>query len=277
MEPPGFDGIAAHYSTGALLDEIRSALAGTGTTTDEVTIEDLAPVDEFHIGGRAATRHLCGQLDISGDDHVLDIGCGIGGTARFLAATHGCTVAGIDLTPEYIAVAEELSRWTGLDDDTEFRVGSVLDTGVADDTFDVAVMVHVGMNIADKRALFTEIRRILRPGGRLGVYDIMRTSEAAIDYPVPWASDASISHLSDAQAYRRALTAAGLDVTVERDRGHFAREFFDKLTRGGVGGPPRLGLHLIMGTDAPTKVANMIAAVNAGTLAPTEIIAHKPV
>jgi SAM-dependent methyltransferase len=268
--------IAEHYASGSLLDAIRDGLARGGTAAEQATIDDLAPVDEFHIGGRPATRHLCEQIGISAGDHVLDIGCGIGGTARFLASAFGCSVTGIDLTPAYIEVARELSTWTGLAEDTDFVVGSALDTGAEEATFDRAVQVHVGMNISDKHALFAEAHRVLRPGGEFAVYDIMRTSSDDVSFPVPWASDASMSHIEPADTYRSALDAAGLDVVVVDDRGDFARDFFARLAATNTGEPPPLGLHVIMGADAPTKISNMVAAVMTGTLAPTEIIARKP-
>lgn len=270
------DDVAGHYATGGLLARIRDGIERSGIPVDDVTVDDLAPVDEFHIGGRSATRHLCEQIDITPTDRVLDVGCGIGGTARYLATEFGCSVTGIDLTPEYVAVARELSAWTGLADQIDVVVGSALDCGADDAAFDRAVQVHVGMNIADKRALFAEIHRVLRPGGWFAVYDIMRTAPGDVSFPVPWASDASMSHLESADTYRDALEVAGFDVTAVADRGDVAREFFGRLADSSDGGPPPLGLHLVMGDDAPVKIANMVAAVGAGTLAPTEIIARKP-
>jgi SAM-dependent methyltransferase len=270
------DDVAGHYASGGLLAAIRHGLERSGTTAERATIDDLAPVDEFHIGGRPATRHLCEQIDIAPDDRVLDLGCGIGGTARFLATEFGCSVVGIDMTPEYIHVARALSSWTGLADRTDFVVGSALDTGAASATFDRAVQVHVGMNIADKRALFAEVHRVLRPGGEFAVYDIMRTSLGDITFPVPWASDASMSHIESADTYRSALEAAGFDIVVVDDRGDVARDFFAQLRRAETGSPPPLGLHVIMGPDALAKVRNMVTVVSAGSLAPTEIVARKP-
>lgn len=270
------DDIAEHYATGRLLGAIIDGLERGGTTTQRATIDDLAPVDEFHIGGRPATRRLCERIDVAADHHVLDVGCGIGGTARFLASEFGCSVTGIDLTPEYVEVGRELSSWTGLTDQIELEIGSALATGASSDTFDRAVQIHVGMNIADKRSLFAEVHRVLRPGGLFGVYDIMRTGPGDVTFPVPWASDSSMSHIESADAYRSDLEAAGFDVADVDDRGDFARDFFARLAAANDGGPPPLGLHVIMGADAPTKIANMVAAVTAGTLAPTEIVARKP-
>lgn len=268
--------IAAHYERGSLLDAIRAGLDAAGIAPDHATHGDLAPVDEFHIGGREATRRLCEQLDLAHTDTVLDIGSGLGGTARYIASTYGCSVTGVDLTPEYVDVARSLSAWTGLADRTEFTVASALDTGSPADRYDVATQVHVGMNIEDKSALFSEVYRVLRPGGRYAIYDIMRTAEGSIGFPVPWATDATMSFVEPATTYAEALTRVGFDVIATADRGDAARAFFAGIATRSDSGPPPLGLHLVMGPDTPTKFANMIAAVTAGTLAPTEIIARKP-
>ena len=162
-----------------------------------VAAEDLAPVDEFHVGGRPATIELVGHLGATTQAELLDIGCGIGGTVRFIASTTGARVTGIDLTPEYIDVAQTLSEWTELDHLVGFEVASALDMPFDDESFDGATQLHVGMNIADKAALFAEIHRVLRPGAPFALYDIMRVSAGDVTFPVPWAADASSSFVAD--------------------------------------------------------------------------------
>lgn len=271
--------VAAHYSEGGLLAAIEQGLRAAGKSPGSATIDDLAPVDEFHIGGRPATVALCAQLGIGADTEVLDIGCGIGGTARFIASAFAGRVTGIDLTDEYVEVARELSDWTGLGEMVAFETGSALATPFGDDSFDAAVQLHVGMNIEDKAVMFEEVFRVVRPGGRFGVYDVMRMCDDEHDFPVPWAGDPSISFVDTPAHNREALEAAGFVVTTERDRGSFAVGFFDALESRAAerGGPPPLGLHLIMGSAAPTKIANMIAAVRSGTIAPVEFVCEKPV
>ena len=270
--------VTEHYGGGDLLAAIRTGLASLGLSPETVSVEDLAPVDEFHIGGRAATTELCDRLGVTSGSEVLDIGCGIGGAARFVASSFGCEVTGIDLSPSYVAAATTMTEWTGLGDRVRFEVGSALDMPFDDGAFDRALLLHVGMNIPDKAALFTEVHRVLRPGGRLGLYDIMRVSAGEISYPVPWASDASHSFVEEVTAYRSALETAGLVVTAERDRAGLAMDFFAALRArtAEAGGPPPLGLHVIMGSEAPGKIANMVEAVGAGFLAPVEVICEKP-
>lgn len=269
--------LIGHYGGQGLLAAIERGLAEAGIDLDRVTVDDLAPVDEFHVGGRPATRHLLDQLRCRDGAHVLDIGCGIGGTARLLAAGPAARVTGIDLTPSFVETGRALNRLVGLDDRIDLRVASALELPFADATaetgFDGAVLLHVGMNIADKGRLLAEVARVLRPGANLGIYDIMRVGPGQPDYPVPWASSPDTSHLARPEEYRTAAEAAGFRVVVETDRSAEARSFFERLrssTRGD--GPPPLGLHLIMGPEARTKVANMVAAIEAGILAPTELV-----
>lgn len=269
--------VTGHYSTGALLGAIRAGMEAMGRTSQTVSVDDLGPVDEFHVGGRPATAELCEHLDATPDASILDVGCGIGGTARFIASTIGCAVTGIDLTAEYVEVARVLTGWTSLDDRVRFEVASALDMPFGDASFDGATQLHVGMNIADKASLFREIHRVLRPGSRFALYDIMRLTDDDITYPVPWASDASHSFIADLPTYLDGLVAAGFDVLTQRNRATFASEFFAAMRArsADAGGPPPLGLHVIMGPDAPTKIANMVGAIEAGTLAPIEVICQR--
>jgi SAM-dependent methyltransferase len=269
--------VADHYTHGALIDAIRAALAAAGRSPDRLTVADLAPIDEFHMGGRPATLALAKQLGLGPGDHLLDVGCGIGGPARCLAEALGCRVTGIDLTEEYVAAAAVLSGWVGLADRVAFRQGSALALPFDDGAFDGATMIHVGMNVADKAALFAEVARVLRPGGVFGVYDVMRAGDEDVHYPVPWASSAETSFLDTREGYRAALDAAGFAVVAESDRSGFARDVFAALKAkvAKTGGPPPLGLHVIMGAEAPAKTTNMIANVEAGRIAPVELIARR--
>jgi len=270
--------VTAHYDGGELLASIRTGVTALGKTPATVTIEELGPVDEFHIGGRPATTELCEQLGVSNTDKVLDIGCGIGGAARFVASTFGCRVTGLDLVPNYIDVARELTNWTSLSQQVDYEAGSALEMPFPDGEFDHAFQLHVAMNIADKSALFNEVARVLRPGGQFAVYDIMRTDKGEIEFPMPWAADASMSFVEELEVYRTALEGAGFEITKLRNRGEFAKNFFAAMRAKTEkqGGPPPLGLHVILGANAPTKVSNMISALNDGRLAPVEIICQKP-
>ncbi len=273
---PNIDAGTTQYRHGALLRAILYGVQQLGKSPETVSVEDLAPVDEFHIGGRVATKDFLDQLDIAADDHVLDVGCGLGGASRFAAQQYGCRVTGIDLTDEYVNTGEVLCSWVGLDGRITLDQGDATTTPYSGGAFDKSYMMHVGMNIADKKALTSELYRILRPGGRLGIYDVMRVGTGDLSFPVPWATVPEESDVSSPEEYTSLLEAAGFRVTAERNRSAFALEFFSQLqAKGGAGSSP-LGLHILMGDSAAQKVKNMIENVSQNRVAPVELIAEKP-
>ncbi|MFK7849210.1 MAG: class I SAM-dependent methyltransferase [Rhodothermales bacterium] len=269
--------LEAHYSTAGLLARIEQAITEAGLRTDAIDVETLASVDEFHIGGREATAALVDQLELSERDYVLDIGCGLGGTARFVASEYGCKVTGIDLTSEFVDTGNELCRWVGLENQISLVQGNALALPFEAEQFDSATMIHVGMNIEDKSMLFQQIYDVLRPGAQFAVYDIMSMTKGALAYPLPWASTPGMSHLSSRIAYKSALKKAGFEMHAERDRGAFAVDFYKRMKArmDTVDATPALGLHLLMGEETKHKVGNMIAGIQAGLIAPVEIVVGK--
>jgi len=265
--------VARHYAHGSLEQTILDALVAAGKDVNRLTPKDLAPVDEFHVGGRQATVAFAEQFGLWPGMRLLDVGCGLGGAARYFASEHGCQVTGIDLSGEYVAVANALAALVGLGDRVSCRQGSALELPFAPGSFDGAYMFHVGMNIEDKSRLFRELRRVLVPSGVFGIYDVMRLAPGDLHYPVPWTSSAEVSFVSDAEGYRRLLVAAGFEVVKERNRRDFALDVFGQMrARAASGGPGPLGLHIVMGSNAEQKVKNMIGDISAGLIAPTEMI-----
>lgn len=266
------DGVAHHYSAYDVLRRIKAGLSQMGFI-DHVPPDVLKAVDEFHIGGAAATQALLDKLDITADKDVLDIGSGIGGPVRMVAARFGCRVTGIDLTPAFVETARALSLMSGASDRIRFEVGSATDLPLPDDSFDLALLLHVGMNIPDKPALFREARRVLRSGGTFAVYEVMRTGDGALAFPVPWAETEDLSALELASAYRDAAGAAGFTLVEEENRSEVALEFFARIQAQAAGAAPApLGLHLLMGPTVQQKTANMVSAIRAGTIAPVQMI-----
>ncbi len=272
------DSVAEHYTHGSLLAKITAGIESIGKTPASVTVDELAPVDEFHIGGRQASEEFTSQLGLGGNDHVLDVGCGIGGTSRFVASRFGCRVTGIDLTPEFIETGTALCKWVGLDNLVELHHGNALDMPFTEGSFDAAIMLHVGMNIADKAGLFSEVYRLLRPGAVFGVYDVMKTGNDELQYPVPWSSVPDTSALATQAQYVAALQQAGFDVIEVHNRREFAADFFaetrERMAAAGQT-PPPLGVHIAMGENAPAKITNMVENIAAGCCAPVEIIVRR--
>lgn len=265
--------VARHYGGTDLLARIFAGLDAVGADRNRLRTDDLAPVDEFHIGGREATTHAVAKMALAAGQHVLDIGCGLGGAARYMAAQFGCKVTGIDLTPEFIAVANTLTELTGLQDKAAFEVASAIAMPFEDQAFDAAITLHVAMNIPQRAALYAETARVMKPGAILAIFDVMKKSDEDLVYPVPWAGSAGTSHLTTPEEMRTLLGEAGFEVGEVEDRTDFAVEFFKQRLAAAADGPPPLGIHLIMGADAPAKLKNVLRNIEAGRIAPVQMIA----
>jgi sarcosine/dimethylglycine N-methyltransferase len=242
------------YATGLTRSNIERALAEAGKPTESLQVSDLAMLEDFHSLGRLATAALIDLAQISATDRVLDAGTGIGGTARLIAADRGAGVTAVDLTPEYCEVAEWLNDAVGLGDMIEVRTADVTELSFDAASFDVVVSQHVQMNIADKRRLYAEARRVLAPGGRLVLWDVTAGSGGPLHLPVPWAGAAEQSHLVTPERLAELLREAGFatahwnDLTEPAEKA--MREFF-------ADEQAPLGLHVFV-PDFPAKAANLV-------------------
>lgn len=254
------DAVVAHYGRGDLLSRIETALRESGKDPEQPAIDDLAGVDEFHSRGREATIELADLLPAALDTELLDIGSGIGGPARFMAATRGYRVVGVDLTPEYVEVANELSRRCGLGAQVRFLAGDALKLPFENAGFAAAYTQHVAMNIADKAGLYREVARVLRPGGSLAIFDILQGPGGPVRYPTPWSADGTTSFLLDRTSLEQHLNAAGFTVELVRDRREESLAWFEARVAAAKagGGPPPLSVRLLLGPDFAQAFATLV-------------------
>ncbi|MFP4559696.1 MAG: class I SAM-dependent methyltransferase [Thiohalorhabdus sp.] len=251
--------VESHYSRGDLASTLSRALEETGLDPNNLHPDDLAPVDEFHIRGQEATQELIELAGFGPEDHVLDAGCGIGGPARHLAQQCGCRVTGLELTREYCHLASDLTAKVGLDQRVEFQEGDATAMPFGDQAFDGIWTLHMSMNVANKDELYAEMRRVLRPGGRLAMYEIVAGPGGALHFPVPWARSPAISHLASAEDLHSGLEARGFRERYWGDVTEPATNFFTAmLERARQEEPPPLGLHLVLGPDMGEMAANML-------------------
>jgi sarcosine/dimethylglycine N-methyltransferase len=242
------------YATGLTRSHIEQALADAGKQTGALQPSDLAMLEDFHSLGRLATIALIDLAQISAGDRVLDAGTGIGGTARLIAGERGARVTAVDLTPEYCEVATWLNDEVGLGDMIDVRTADVTELPFEAGAFDVVVSQHVQMNIADKRSLYAEARRVLAPGGRLALWDVTAGPGGPLHLPVPWANTAEQSHLVTPDRLAELVRDAGFATAQWNDLTRAAGEGMRAFI---AGERPPLGLHVFV-PDFQAKAENLV-------------------
>jgi ubiquinone/menaquinone biosynthesis C-methylase UbiE len=264
--------INTHYGVSGILDSIQDALTAMGKNMDHLIPADLVLVDAFHLRGRESTLELADRAGIQPGLIVLDVGCGLGGSVRYLASELECNVTGIDLTEEYVNVATALSKLVGLENKVQFHHASALELPFENETFDLIWTEHVQMNIEDKRLFYGEIFRVLKPGGRLLFHDIFLGDGGEPHYPVPWASEPSFSFLWPLNKVRNTLEAIGFSITNWEDKTRPSEEFLKKMKEAG---PQPLGIHLLMGDTAPIKIQNVLRNLQENHICVIQAVAEK--
>jgi SAM-dependent methyltransferase len=252
----GFDGVRDHYRATGLTERLKAVL---GPEQQRLTPQQLGALDQFHTRGLAATAELARLAGITADMSVLDVGSGVGGPARFLAANHGCHVTGVDLSEPFVEAARYLTGRTGQGGQVSFECASALTLPFDDGRFDAVFLQHVAMNIADRARLYREIRRVLKRGGRFATYDVVLNGGEphypVPYYPVPWARTPATSFLLTAAATREAIEPAGFRTLVWQDDSEAARTWITQLRAAGP--PPSPNLGTVMGPDFAQLAANL--------------------
>ena len=267
--------VIGHYKGAGLYDSILEGLKKSGIELNDIASDHLSAADEFHIGGTEATKFVADQLGEISNQKILDVGCGIGGPARFIANKTECQVVGIDLTPSFVKTGNALTDLVSMRNSVNLIEGNAADMSSYPDSYDAAYMMHVGMNISDKRSAFEGVSGALKTGSRFVIYDIMRMKEGQLTFPLPWASKGKGSAVDSPANYASILESVGLKVIDIEVKKEFAVEFFQNMMKRMEGGPPPLGLHLVMGQDTPIKVQNVHKQIVEGLIAPVLMVARK--
>jgi ubiquinone/menaquinone biosynthesis C-methylase UbiE len=261
------DLVRGHYSGDDLEGRVLTALRSTGVDVDHLGVDDLAGLDQLHAGFAPATAHLLDSLDLSPGMTLLDVGCGVGGPARMAAARNQARVTGIDLSPDFVALARSLTERVGLDGSVTIDHGSATALPYPDESFGRSMINHVGMNIPDKAAVFAEVRRVLEPGGLFGVYEQMRIGDGELAFPMPWADDETSSFVERRERYAELLTDAGFEVVLEEDR----------TAANAAAGPPPPGAltpSALFGPGFEERLLNNITAAMEGKLGAVLMVAR---
>jgi MPBQ/MSBQ methyltransferase len=269
--------IHRYYSPNDLYNQIIEGLNEIGKELSQVTLDDLQPVDEFHIRGSTATKELIKLSGFTPDMHILDVGCGIGGSTRRLSHETGCCVTGIDLSDEYIDTAERLTQLLNMQERVKFHAASALELPFDDNSFDGVWSIQMGMNIEDKLSWLKEVYRVLKPGGRAILYEVLGNKNTPVHFPVPWAQDDSMSFLVPPESWRELVTAAGFEIEVWNDKTDLAQIAFSQMTEPqGEPNLPELGVHLLVGNDILTKAYNLHRNLDEERVSLIEAVAVKP-
>jgi SAM-dependent methyltransferase len=257
------DGVRDHYRATDLTERLKTALVAFGPETQRLMPQQLAALDQFHTLGLAATAELAKLAGITAAMSVLDVGSGVGGPARFCAATYGCRVTGVDLSESFVDAARYLTKRTGQNGQVSFETASALDLPFSDGPFDVVLLQHVAMNISDRARLYRQIRRVLKAGGRFATFDAVLNSGEP-HFPLPWARTPATSFLLTAAATRDAIEPAGFRALAWRDDTDAAKAWFAQLRASGP--PPAPNLGVVMGPDIAQLAANLGRNLSEGRL-----------
>jgi SAM-dependent methyltransferase len=269
--------IAGHWGRGDIYDLITSALRKMSKPLEKLTIEDLAPVDHFHARGFPATVELADQLPIKAGQQILDIGCGLGGPARYIARRFGCRVSGVDITPSFVEAATRLTALLEMQDQVKIVYGNGNQLPYPNSYFDGAYTQHVTMNVEDRHTFFAEASRVVKPGGFFALTEHGLGQNGDPHYPLPWSEDGKGSYLASPTQTRQILEETGFEgIRIEDTGAKYVAAYKVAIEKAASGTLPSLGTHLLLGETALQKIHNAARNIEEGRTHPIQLICRKP-
>ncbi len=268
-----------HYAFTDVEAAVSAALNALNKQDSELALKDLAALDQFHVGGMDASRTLAQKSDLKTGELVLDVGGGLGGTARLLAREYGCKVTVFDLMKSYCRVGEMLTERTNLINHVHFQQGNALDMPFADQSFDAVWTQHSSMNIADKQSLYTQIHRVLRSGGKLVMHEITAGTIQPIHFPVMWARDASMSFLIPLDDLKALLIQTGFEVQSWQELSDQSLAWLEARAAAqqkADAGTNQLGLQLLLGNDLGALLGNLLLNLREGRIRIVQTVLSRP-
>jgi SAM-dependent methyltransferase len=260
------EAINNQYGKSNLGAQILATLQNKGIDSDKKIQEALYPIEELHLRGRRVTIELAQEASLNENMKVLDIGCGIGGSARALVSNFGCEVIGIDLCYEFCRAADLLNERLGYIDKIKIHHGDALDMPFNNSSFDIIFIQHVLMNIKNKERLISEIYRILRPKGRLALNTICAGSVNPIHFPVIWANNPSISFLRSPNELQQLFGTSGFKELLWRnDTNRVLEEIKTRRSKPPSNKPRPISLDLIV-ADTRIKWKNIVRNLEEGRI-----------
>jgi MPBQ/MSBQ methyltransferase len=257
--------VQQHYARENIVEKAMKAVQAAGKDPDRLTVDDLAMLDQMHLRGIKATREIARRAKLRKGMRVLDVGSGLGGPARVMAADLGCEVVGVDLTPEFVAAAKDITKRLDLTNLVGFQEADAANLPFDDHTFDAATSMTAFMNMPDKAAVYEEVHRVLKPGGRLVQIETLQGPKGEPYYPTLWARDASYSFLISPKEARAIIENAGFKVLAFDNDDQASLEWASKMQeKMKAEGPGGVGPHVIHGPEILENMSNTIRSIAEG-------------
>jgi len=264
------------WTRGDLYSRINQAMSDSGLNNKKLEIEDLFPIDQYHARGIGATKDLGKRMPITKNQKILDVGCGLGGPARYYAKEFKCHITGVDITPSFIEIGNNFNRLTSMSTMVDLYVGNGEKLEFEDEVFDGAYSQHVTMNISDRMKFFSEIYRVLKKGSFFAFTEHGLGPECDPIFPLPWADNQEMSFLLPLENTNAILKEIGFQKIKIIETGDKYIAGYEKLIqKQPKSEKPTLGIHVIGGSSMHERSINSMRSIKENRTLPFEIVCEK--